>query len=179
MSSLGDRYYNTLPGWILAGQIEPEQECELYTGEFDLPHFKDVLRQLYPDLGEPIEQNITCTLMWLSFVANSWHCFGGVFDKQWWSSLDQQIQSSNPNKMTLGMIAFVVCIVACCIFAFLVVVCKYICCGVIRMKSRKEYGEMMTSFHEDHDYGNGHDNSEYDGDDEDDDNNDDPPVQIV
>jgi hypothetical protein len=87
----GDRYYNPLPAWILAGDISADQEgCELYTDSYSLSKFHDTLQQLYPDLGEPIPQNMTSTTIWISFVLQSWHCFGGVFDNQWWSQLDQR-----------------------------------------------------------------------------------------
>jgi 2',3'-cyclic-nucleotide 2'-phosphodiesterase (5'-nucleotidase family) len=184
-----DQYFSPLPAWILAGHIEVDEECELYSDLYSYSHFKDTLKQLYPDLGEPIPQNLTSTSIWLSFVVNSWHCFGGVFDNQWWSQLDHQVQSSGTSKMTEAIILCVAAIMLCCAFVFVGYICRPICSGVIRIPDRKDYGEMMTSFDNVDDDGyenrNGshfddNDEIDYDGDNEDnDDEHKDTPIRIV
>jgi hypothetical protein len=185
-----DRYYNPLSAWILAGHVQIDQECELYSDSYSYSHFKGTLMQLYPELGDPIPQNMTTTSIWLSFVINSWHCFGGVFDNQWWSQLDHQVQSSGTNKMTGAMILSVVAIVLCCALVFVGYICRTICCGVIRIPDRKEYEDMMTSLDnlDDNGYRNGSQYGEddahnYDGDNEEDEDDEedlnDTPVRIV
>ncbi|KAG7349600.1 calcineurin-like phosphoesterase [Nitzschia inconspicua] len=144
-----DRYYSPLAAWILAGHVPAGQECELYTDSYSLSHFHDTLRQLYPDLVDPIPQNMTSTTIWLSFVLHNWHCFGGVFDNQWWSQLDKQLlqSTSDSDNRTVAVILYIVAILSCCcVLVVLVYICRKVCCGVIRISDRKEYGEMI---HED------------------------------
>ena len=187
------QYYNTLPAWILTGDIDdPEQDCELYSRHFNVPPVQESLRKLYPDLGEPIELNITSTSIWLSFVIDQWHCFGvGVGETQWWSSLEDKIPTPQYTIMEDVVIVVIIVCVFTAIFGLI------LCCYRLRMgmRNEKQYGDMMTAFQDDNDdeLNGHHDHHRYtdnfDNDDEDDDlhldtfvyddKDDEPPIQIV
>jgi hypothetical protein len=169
------RYYSPLPKWILAssgeGPIDPDQDCELYGISFDVPSIQEALRKLYPDLGEPIEQNVTSTSLWLSFVIEEWHCFGVDVDNQWWSSLDDKVPSATHYTTTTEILIGVMTI-AVFIAMFGFVICCYCYCRGVT--SQKQYGDMMTAFQDDNRISEEEEEEKVD-----DLKEDEPPIQIV
>jgi 2',3'-cyclic-nucleotide 2'-phosphodiesterase (5'-nucleotidase family) len=185
-ASEDERYFKMLPAWILSGNIGADGDCELYSRSADLPIFKAALQQLYPDVGEPILQNVTSTTIWLSFVTNHWHCFEGVFDSQWWSQeAHQAIESSENSALTAGLIILVVCFVVVCLGSLVMYFFRRFCWGVIRVGNESDYTKVMTSFHSEKLSGDEEDEADsdaYNGDgkeDDTDDNDGDSQVRMV
>jgi hypothetical protein len=126
-------YYNTLPQYVLAGTIDPNEHCELYCHHFELDGITKELKRLDSNLVlDPVAiVNLTSTSIWTSFVLHQWPCPGEKGTP--WLDKGSKIMSGEtnpPSKWLLGVtLTFGIIFLCGGLFACWVCVDQFCCCG--------------------------------------------------
>lgn len=72
-----ENFYEMLPAYILAGTVEPDGDCELFSHHFELIDILQQLTLLHPGVSHiPEPTNLTSTTIWTSFMQEEWPCAG-------------------------------------------------------------------------------------------------------
>lgn len=70
-------YYEVLPAYILAGTVNPGEDCELFSHHFEMRDIFDQLVVLRPEVAYTAKPtNLTSTTIWTGFVREEWPCVG-------------------------------------------------------------------------------------------------------